>query len=212
MAQIDVIIPTLNRADSLERAISSARDQKDVVVNLFVVDQGSTDGTESLLYSLGVSWAVESTLGAGAARKSGLRLTSSPLVLFLDSDDFLLPGALSCLSQLLESSVADIAFGASIHHSADIFDSDRERNLMLAPLTSATLVSRAALEGYGSMADDNISFPRWIIAARKRGLKEISTERPVCVRWIHDNNLSRSSGSSRNLFDLVRFHRDTPGN
>ena len=47
--QIDVIVPTFNRAHTLERAVNSVLNQTYKNFILHIVDDGSTDGTEDLL-------------------------------------------------------------------------------------------------------------------------------------------------------------------
>jgi glycosyltransferase involved in cell wall biosynthesis len=96
MPRVSIIIPTFNRAHLLERAIRSVLNQTFRDFELFVVDDGSTDGTEKLplirnpdprLSFLGLP----ENRGVSAARNAGVRASSAPLIAFLDSDDEWLP-------------------------------------------------------------------------------------------------------------------------
>jgi glycosyltransferase involved in cell wall biosynthesis len=91
-ADVSVIIPTYNRLWALPRAVESCRDE--CSTEIIVIDDGSTDGTWDWLQTQkdvaairqdnwGKDWAV--TKGFAAARGEFIR--------FLDSDDWLIPGA-----------------------------------------------------------------------------------------------------------------------
>jgi glycosyltransferase involved in cell wall biosynthesis len=97
---ISVVIPAYDSADFIGDAIGSVLDQVGVRSEVIVVDDGSTDGTDSVARSFDGSTTVirhDRNRGAAAARNTGLAAVSTDLVLFLDSDDWLLPGALAAL-------------------------------------------------------------------------------------------------------------------
>ncbi len=59
MGNISVVIPTWNRADTIEKAVCSALDQIVLPFEILVCDDGSTDGTEQIVKSIGderVKW------------------------------------------------------------------------------------------------------------------------------------------------------------
>jgi glycosyltransferase involved in cell wall biosynthesis len=106
MASVSVIIPTLNRASKVARAISSVLSQTISDYEIIVVDDGSTDRTSSALTSFGSHIRVMThpqQLGVSAARNTGVKSTTSPFIAFLDSDDYWLPEKLAVqLSFFLE--------------------------------------------------------------------------------------------------------------
>lgn len=99
MPQISVVIPTHNRLDMLRTSIMSALAQRDVDLELIVVDDGSRDGT--------AKWLAESTDprmqvvrqdrpgGVSAARNLGLSRATSDWIAFLDDDDVWSPEKLA---------------------------------------------------------------------------------------------------------------------
>ncbi|MBF0531613.1 MAG: glycosyltransferase [Candidatus Omnitrophica bacterium] len=101
---ISVIIPTYNRASMLVRAVRSVLMQEGVDLELIVVDDGSTDNTESTLAAICDSRVryhrLAVTSGVSAARNAGLRLARGELIAFLDSDDEFLPGKLAKQARL----------------------------------------------------------------------------------------------------------------
>lgn len=96
-AAIDVIVNCHNYGRFLTEAVDSARRQEGVAVHVIVVDDGSTDETPRVVAALGdeVTAVRTENRGQAAALNTGFALSTAPLVMFLDADDALLPGALA---------------------------------------------------------------------------------------------------------------------
>jgi glycosyltransferase involved in cell wall biosynthesis len=94
---VSVIIPTFNRAWSINRAVDSVLAQNYPKVELIVVDDGSTDATPDILSTYGktIKVIIQQNSGVSAARNRGLAAASGDLIAFLDSDDYWLPQKLS---------------------------------------------------------------------------------------------------------------------
>lgn len=105
MPHISVIIPTYNRAALIGESIQSVIDQTYTDWELIVVDDGSTDSTKEQVASYGpqVRYVFQANSGPCAARNHGLALAQGELLLFLDSDDLLLPHALQSLVETLDA-------------------------------------------------------------------------------------------------------------
>jgi glycosyltransferase involved in cell wall biosynthesis len=103
---VSVIIPTYNRAALLKRAIHSVVGQSWKDWELLVVDDASTDATESVVRSFGderIQYIRHDTNGgASAARNSGIARARGRFICFLDSDDEYLPTKLEEQVALLE--------------------------------------------------------------------------------------------------------------
>ena len=100
MALISVVMPTYNRAKVLPRAIDSVLEQTHPEVELVVVDDGSTDGTEALIAGYGdriVYVKLEGNRGGNYARNRGIERASGEIVSFIDSDDEFLPHKLAAV-------------------------------------------------------------------------------------------------------------------
>lgn len=94
---ISVIIPTWNRAHSIEAAIKSALEQTFPIHEVLVCDDGSTDETHLLVKAMAVLdpriiWLPGSHGGRPAIpRNRGIAAASGEWIAFLDSDDTWLP-------------------------------------------------------------------------------------------------------------------------
>jgi glycosyltransferase involved in cell wall biosynthesis len=89
--KVSVIIPTHNRKQMLARAVDSVLRQSHPHWELFIVDDGSNDGTEAWARTLSdprICYLRHSTnQGACAARNTGIRAASGDFIAWLDSDD-----------------------------------------------------------------------------------------------------------------------------
>jgi glycosyltransferase involved in cell wall biosynthesis len=94
---VSAIIPTYNRSHTLERAIRSILFQTFSDIELIVVDDCSTDGTELLLGKFPSVRTLRHGInrGVSAARNTGIRAASGRLIAFLDSDDEWLPNKIA---------------------------------------------------------------------------------------------------------------------
>ena len=101
---VSVVIPCFNQAGYLGEAIESVLNQTYERIEVIVVNDGSTDDTTEVAASYPeVALIVQENQGLSAARNRGLGNARGEMLLFLDADDRLLPGALSagvaCLSE-----------------------------------------------------------------------------------------------------------------
>lgn len=101
-----IIIATHNRAGLVARAIDSAFSQKWEGLQVIVVDDGSTDGTESMIRVTypGVEYVrLDGNYGPGVARNHGISRASGTWALILDDDDMLAPHALQTIADNIAS-------------------------------------------------------------------------------------------------------------
>ncbi len=114
-----IILPTYNRAGFLPEAIDAIRGQTFTDWELIVVDDGSTDDTQSILAELvtsieqPVQIVYQSNQGAYAARAEGVRLAEGRYLAFFDSDDLWFDYHLDeCIAALEAYSDVDWVYGA----------------------------------------------------------------------------------------------------
>lgn len=93
---VSIIIPTHNRAALLREAVDSALSQTYPNVEVIVVDDGSTDDTGEVLseYAGQVRAVYQDNRGRSAARNVGIQASGGRFLVFLDSDDLLMPAAI----------------------------------------------------------------------------------------------------------------------
>lgn len=97
-ATASVVIPTYNRREKVVRAISSVLAQDYANIEVVVVDDGSTDGTEPAIRALmdaapqgrRILYLKQNNSGACVARNRGMMHATGHYLMFLDSDDVIL--------------------------------------------------------------------------------------------------------------------------
>jgi GT2 family glycosyltransferase len=101
--RFSVVIPTYNRVRLLPRALQSVWAQRFTDYEVIVVDDGSTDGTNEYLQSLGTKLRGirQANRGPGAARNAGARAARGEYVAFLDSDDLWFPWTLEVFARAI---------------------------------------------------------------------------------------------------------------
>ncbi|HKO97823.1 MAG TPA: glycosyltransferase [Pyrinomonadaceae bacterium] len=109
--QVSVVLPTYNRAQTLERSIRSVLNQTFTDFELIIVDDGSTDESNSILRKFAdltnVILASRPRRGCSAARNYGIRVARGRYVAFQDSDDEWMPDKLAKAVAALEQSDKD---------------------------------------------------------------------------------------------------------
>lgn len=110
---VSVIIPCYNQAQFLGDAIESVLKQTYSRFEVVVVDDGSADDTYRVAKGYDEVRAIrQNNLGLSAARNTGLRASAGALLVFLDSDDRLLPCALETgVNSLLDQPDCAFAYG-----------------------------------------------------------------------------------------------------
>jgi glycosyltransferase involved in cell wall biosynthesis len=122
MALVAVIIPTRNMAEFIELAIDSVLEQTFTDLELFVVDDGSTDRTQEIVEAYSsrdsrVKYIGQTQAGPSAARNKGILASSAPYIAVLDADDYWVPDKLTAQMRVIElQNVGLVMTGAEIRH------------------------------------------------------------------------------------------------
>lgn len=94
MARVGVVIPLYNKARLIERCLRSVLDQPISDLEVVVVDDGSNDDGPALVERCEdprVRLVRQENAGPGGARNRGIQELDTPLVGFLDADDYWQP-------------------------------------------------------------------------------------------------------------------------
>jgi glycosyltransferase involved in cell wall biosynthesis len=155
---VTVVIPCLDYGQFLGEAIESALAQDGGRPRVIVVDDGSTDERTLRAFDElpdGVELLRQKNAGVAAARNAGAAAAQTPLLLMLDADDRLRPGALAALRAPLEAEPAlgfayvDAEFFGAWSGRLAFPDYDPYRLLYRSIVTATSLMRREVFEAVG---------------------------------------------------------------
>lgn len=100
-----VLIPTYNRERHIREAVESVLAQTWKDFELFVIDDGSTDGTQNTLAKYGsqIHLMRQANQGPEVARNNAAAQARGEYLVFLDSDDLLFPQALEIYANTIQA-------------------------------------------------------------------------------------------------------------
>ena len=147
-----IVIPAYNEEESLAGTIGEClAAKKDIIektqvtaVDITVVSDGSTDGTEEIARGFGSDISViafQTNRGYGAAIKEGFKSTNAGLVGFIDADGTCDAGFFVKLCQMIYDG-ADVALGSRIHEKSRMPVHRKLGNILFAMLMSLFSSSR----------------------------------------------------------------------
>lgn len=126
-----VVIPAYQAESTIGRAIKSALAFRKLPIEVVVVDDGSGDGTAAIVRDLAgddgrVRLVSQENSGRSSARNTGVASSRGEWVMFLDSDDYLLPGSEDVIARTLGGSgAADLlVFGMVIVGDRRLFTAE----------------------------------------------------------------------------------------
>lgn len=95
--RVSILIPCFNAEHLVAEAIQSALAQTGPVMEVIVVDDGSTDGSLDVIrrFNGRIRWETGPNRGANAARNRLLELSRGDWLQYLDADDYLRPGKIA---------------------------------------------------------------------------------------------------------------------
>ena len=109
---VSVVIPSFNYAHYLPQAIASVLAQTHAVIDLLIVDDGSTDSTRAVVAAIAdprLRYVWQENAGLSAARNTGIREARHAFVAFLDADDLWQPEFLATAMQRFTDLPPDFA-------------------------------------------------------------------------------------------------------
>lgn len=109
---ISIIIPVFNAEKYISRCIKSVVEQSYSELEIIVVNDGSIDNSLFICELLAtqdrrIKVISQDNGGVSKARNTGLRLAKGEFVMFLDSDDYMLPDMCKTMLDVLHSKQAD---------------------------------------------------------------------------------------------------------
>jgi len=196
---VSVIIPVWNGEKYLEEAISSVLAQTYKHLEVIIVNDGSTDGTEDIAktFSGEIKYFIQSNKGAGAARNLGIKKAMGDYLAFLDADDVWMDSKVARqISVFQEKRKVDMVFcwmeNFLCPDSGGSYKKPESgsRNIMAAYLPGTAMIKTESFHKAGFFTTDyNVGeFVEWYSRAKEKGLKDFLINEVLLKRRIHGEN------------------------
>ncbi len=199
---MSVVIPTRNRRELLLRTLAGVLRQRDVSIEVVIVDDTSEDGTSEAVTALGDErvrlLAGHAPVGVSAARNRGVAASRGEWVAFLDDDDLWSPDKLALQLGALRRSGATAAFGAAalVDSRLEVLDVHRveaDEQLLHEVLSRSTIpagasnvvASRALVEAVGGFDEGLGPLADWEIWIRLALQGSFASVPEIVVAYVH---------------------------
>ncbi|WP_254279253.1 glycosyltransferase family 2 protein [Haloarcula marina] len=130
---VSVVTPSYEQAEFLEDNLRSVMEQTGPSVEHVVVDGGSTDGSVDILESYedeyDLRWVSEPDDGQSDALNKGIEMATGRWLCWVNSDDYLLPGALEAFAEARRQNAdCDVIYGDFVFVDAEGREIGRKYN------------------------------------------------------------------------------------
>ncbi len=125
LERTSVILPTFNREDYLIEALESVLNQSFPPAEILVMDDGSSDNTQTRMQAYGdkIRYIKKANSGKADTLNQALKIVKHPLIWIMDDDDIAKPDALETLTRLLDGKPdIGIAYGRYNRFQTDSTD------------------------------------------------------------------------------------------
>jgi len=122
--KLSVIIPVHNAEAYLAECLHSVINQTFKDIEIILVNDGSTDSSFNIMQTFAneddrIKIIYQPNKGVSAARNTGLRVATGEYVLFVDSDDMIMPNSVEILFYKANETDSDLLLGNAVHYIPD---------------------------------------------------------------------------------------------
>ena len=194
---VSVIIPVFNGEAFLGEAVQSVLAQKYSPVEVIIVDDGSTDGTEDVVKSFPetVRYLQQSNQGPAAARNRGIEQAQGSLIAFADADDLWPEDKLEVqLPYLLRDPVIEIVLGRIQQVRTSIAVGEPAFSVNLG----SAVIRKSVFERVG-LFDESMRYSEdvdWFMRAREAGAAIMTIDAVTLLYRQHEQNMTRGKSTS----------------
>jgi glycosyltransferase involved in cell wall biosynthesis len=221
--KVSIVTISYNQVLFLEQAISSVLEQNYPEIEFIVVDPGSVDGSRDIIekYRRRISKIIlESDNGPAEGLKKGFRCATGQIYGFLNSDDFLLPGAISHVVNCFQTNPnVDVVTGhaivvdASGHrlrkiygHSFSLIESAYNTAFAIQPSTFFRASAYLETDGFNiqnhTAWDDEL-----FIDMKLRGMRFRLTNKFLSAYRVHSSSIT-GKPSDTHRSNIIKYRKE----
>lgn len=221
---ISIVIPTYNRASTLERCIKSLLYQTYSDFEIIIVDDNSSDNSGAIIKNLNdprIKYLKhKKNLGANAARNTGIKNAMGDLIAFQDSDDEWFKNKLEIQIKALNESKADIVASSFIRHmdgkktilpKENINDEKISKTILYKNcISTQTILGKAKCFKDNEFDDRLPRFQDWELIIRlSRQYKIHFIKQPLANVYVQKDSITKKPQKAIDAIDMImKKHKD----
>ncbi len=211
---ISVITPSFNQGHFLEETILSILGQNYPSLEYIIIDGGSSDDSVDIIkkYEKQLSyWVIEKDKGQSHAINKGFKQATGEILMWLNSDDVLMPNILFFIAKMIVSNKDGIYFGNCLHfkykstgvesYGSDVITASNNYPLEYVDyiIQPSSFWTRNVYNDVGTF-NETLHFGfdwEWFLRAKKKGIKMIPFNKCISMYRIHADHKSGIGGKKR---------------
>lgn len=211
-ALVSIIVPSYNCEAYLEECLKSLFSQQYPCFEVIVVDDGSTDRTESIVKSFeNIKYVYQENQGHAAALNRGIVEARGEYLAFIDSDDLWTEDKLKVQMKyaVMYPKVDMIFSNARQFFSSDI-DINIKKNIQYDEIVpgyfaGSMLISKATMVEIGPFSNDQTigHFMDWYMKAQEKGMRSVLLKEVLYLRRVHNNNMGITHKNERYRYATI---------
>lgn len=217
MSLISVIMPVFNGEEYIRESIDSVLSQKNVDLELIIVNDGSTDNTEKIIKNYGskIKYFYQDKSNQAAAMNRAIEIAKGKYVAYLDSDDICVNNRLKKQHDFLEKNIS-IGLVYSAYQNINQYGKNLEIKYPTKPdritllyenyIPHSTVMHRKEIFSKAGNFDISYRNQDWDLYVRFSEHVEFALINEVLIKYrSHNSNTSRSYHRKLNHYRLTRL-------
>ncbi len=209
---ISIITPSYNQGEFLEETILSVLGQRYPALQYIIIDGGSTDNSLEMIKKYERElyyWESTKDKGQSDAINKGFNRSTGDILMWLNSDDMLMPNVLHYIANLFNENNALFYFGNCIRFSetdvkclkSDVINAHSLYSLEQSDyiIQSSTFWKREVYEEVGEL-NENLHYGldwEWFLRVKKRGIQMVAIDKCISLYRVHGNHKTGKGGRAR---------------